>query len=494
MLSAATWSKRAGWIRARFVTANHDNQVAQDIVALVEHDPNLALSVLAVLEEGGLADEEFAHTQRSRLSLARGDRGALIEHGASGAELTTQQATDLLAEALSGAQVPEAAIVNAATLPIPITQSAKGQLVSAIRATLDRGVTVSAYETICNVSGQHSADGRIPIVDLGVEIVARIAATSGERGARKALTLRTIRAVIPIDPSSAGRILDEALKCGVVRSYDVIHDKAVSAVVVVDEAAAKIVVNRAETAADLEAAALLVPKITDGGLCGRYLRALFKRYGDSHKPTCRAAESIATGIESLVALHAAAPSTGAASHDHALLQRWAELNPTLTELRSASDQLGALRAPHKPSKRAEVDEARRMKNAIEYIKRHIVPNDLRIVAVGGAKSTAADDAFNEFGKNPPQWGEWLVKERNDPLTGDQIPATIASPKCIGVLVITKPASHAMTNQAKEAAERHSKPIVWIPYATKKNIREGMKRLIEKIKAATQDAEKILQYD
>jgi hypothetical protein len=56
-----------------------------------------------------------------------------------------------------------------------------------------------------------------------------------------------------------------------------------------------------------------------------------------------------------------------------------------------------------------------------------------------------------------------------------------------VLVITNPAGHAMTNQAKEAAERHSKPIVWIPYATKKNSREGIKRLIEKIKSASHDA-------
>jgi hypothetical protein len=72
------------------------------LIELLEHDPSLALSVLAVLEEAGIADGEFVRTQRARLSLVRGDRGALIEHGASGAELTPQQAFDLLAEALSG--------------------------------------------------------------------------------------------------------------------------------------------------------------------------------------------------------------------------------------------------------------------------------------------------------------------------------------------------------------------------------------------------------
>jgi hypothetical protein len=38
----------------------------------------------------------------------------------------------------------------------------------------------------------------------------------------------------------------------------------------------------------------------------------------------------------------------------------------------------------------------------------------------------------------------------------------------------------MTNQAKEAAEKAGRPIVWIEYATKKKIREGMKLLVEKI--------------
>jgi hypothetical protein len=51
-----------------------------------------------------------------------------------------------------------------------------------------------------------------------------------------------------------------------------------------------------------------------------------------------------------------------------------------------------------------------------------------------------------------------------------------------VLVITKPASHSLTNQAKDAAERAGRPIVWIEEATKKKIREGMKALTERIVA------------
>jgi len=42
----------------------------------------------------------------------------------------------------------------------------------------------------------------------------------------------------------------------------------------------------------------------------------------------------------------------------------------------------------------------------------------------------------------------------------------------------------MTNQAKEAAEKAGLPIVWIEYATKKRIREGMKLLVEKIQQSS----------
>jgi hypothetical protein len=154
--------------------------VSARLIALLEHDPGLALSVLAVLEEAELADREFVRTQRARLSLARGDRGALIEHGASGAELTTQQAADLLGEALAGTPVPSKAIGNAVGRAFPLSQRAKGQLISAIRATQDRGASVSAYEAVCAAGGQNPSNDHMVIVDLGIELVARIAATTGE--------------------------------------------------------------------------------------------------------------------------------------------------------------------------------------------------------------------------------------------------------------------------------------------------------------------------
>ena len=102
------------------------------------------------------------------------------------------------------------------------------------------------------------------------------------------------------------------------------------------------------------------------------------------------------------------------------------------------------------------------------------------VEQANAAVEAAAEAFDEFGESPPQWGDWMTKEKQAPLSGYKIPEQISSPKCVGVLIITNPASHAMTNQAKEAAEKAGRPFVWIEYATKKKIREGIKSLVEKI--------------
>ena len=448
------------------------------LIELLEHDPGLALSVLAVLEEAELADGKFVRTQRARLSLARGDRGALIEHGASGAELTSQQATDLLAEALSGAQVPEAAIANAATLLSPLSQRAKGQLIAAIRASQDRGVAVGAYEVICKVGertqhGEHQA-----IIDLGIEIFARIAAAAGEIGQRKALTLRAMRAAVAIQPSATGRVLDESLKLGVVRSYDLVHDKAISTVAVMHPAAAKSIVVRAESGADLEAATLLVEKFTDDSRRGEYLRAVCKRYGDDHEPTQKAAEIVAAGMGALVALHQAAPATQAASHDEALLRRWAKSHPSLSvQILRCADQIGTARAPHTEQFRQQRIVSERTSIAKRFVKEVIVANKQIILLVGGSFTDGIVDAFNEFHPANPQWGEWILKERAQPLKHGEVDEAVGSPRCAGVVIILKPAGHMIVEQARDAAKRHKKPSISINNSSKTALRDGLRALL-----------------
>jgi hypothetical protein len=462
--------------------------VTTRLIELLEHDPGLALSVLAVLEEAGIANGEFVRTQRARLSLARGDRGALIEHSASGSELTPQQAIELLAEALAGTPVPTEAIGNATRRALPLSQSAKGKLISALRATQDRGASASAYEAVCAASGQNPSNDHMAIVDLGIEIITRIAATPGELNARKTLTLRVIRAGLALAPSSAGRMLDEALKSGLVRSYDVVHEKSISAIVVVDEAAAKSVVSRAESGADLEAAALLTTRINDEGQRGRYLRVLCKRYTDDHEPTPKAAKSVALGINSLVALHQATPSTEAASHDEALLRRWAALFADLrADLGAAADQIAAARAPHTQRYKEARVESEQTAIAKRFVKERIVPEEKFILLVGGSYTKGLIDAFNEFHPPVPTWGDWIVKERSQPLKTGEVDERVGSPKCAGVVIIMKPAGHMIVEQAKTAAQRHGKPSVTISNSSKSALRDGLRSLL--VRMARDSSEK-----
>ena len=448
------------------------------LIELLEHDPGLALSVLDLLEEAGITNSEFVRAQRARLNLARGDRGALIEHGASGAELTPQQATDLLAEALSGARVPEAAIANAVTLLYPFSQRATGQLIAAVRASQDRGGSVTAYEVMCKVGERIPHDDQQVITDLGVEIIARIAASAGEIGQRKALTLRVIRAAIAIQPSAIGRVLGEALRCGVVRSYDVVQDKAVSAVVVADDTAAKSVINRAESGADLEAAALLVPRINDEVRRGRYLRALCKRYSDDHQPSEKAAKNVATGINSLVAMHEATPSTDAASHDEALLRRWAVLFADLRETFSISaDRIAAARAPHTQRYKEARVKSEHTAIAKRFVKERIVPEEKFILLVGGSFTKDLINAFNEFHPPVPTWGDWIFKDRSQPLKTGEVDQRVGSPNCAGVVIILKPAGHMIVEQAKTAVQRHGKPSVVINNSSKSALRNGLRSLL-----------------
>ena len=456
------------------------------LIALLEHDPGLALSVLAVLEEAGIANGEFVQTQRARLSLARGDRGALIEHSASGANLTPQQAIDLLAEALSGAQVPEAAIANAATLLSPLSQRAKGQLIAAIRASQDRGASVGAYEVICKVGERIPQGEHQVLIDLGLEIITRVSAAAGEINQRKALTLRAIRAAVAITPSATGRVLDEALKLGVVRSYDIVHDKTISAAAVIHETAAKSIVTRADSNADLEAATLLVEKFVDEKRRGEYLRAVCKRYGDDHEPTLKAAESVVARLSALVVLHEAAPSTQAASHDEALLRRWARRFPSLQrDFDAYAEQIASARAPHTQRFKEANMQSQQTAIAKRFVKERIVPMEQIILLVGGSYAKGIIDAFNEFHPPTPTWGDWIIKERSQPLKNGEIDEKIASPNCAGVVIILKPAGHMIVEQAKTAVQRHGKPSVTINNSSKSALRDGLRSLLVSMARASE---------
>ncbi len=460
----------------------YDDQLAQDLVALVEHDPNLASQMLRILSDRGVASAGLVRAEQTRIALAHGDKIALIQHGESGGPVTVEQGIALLVEGLSGTSVSNEVLQRATTAALSVLAREHGKLISALRASQDRATSVSTLERMGLAAQGAPTEAQHSIVNLGIELINKIASSAGEQTTRKNWTLRTMRACGTLQPTAVGRLVEAALTREVIYTYDLVHDQAISQLAVADEDSLRQLVNRAESSADLAAASSLVRHIEDESLRGRYLRLLFKQFGDQRTPSVEAAQSVLPGLDALVCLHEAAPEKPAASHDEALLGRWAALYPNLHALLNAKQRIGVARSSHTPTAQATAREAQRLAAAIKFIKEVVIPNDYRIVAVGGEKTRAAAEAFDEFGESPPQWGEWLTKEKQVPLSAYKIPEQIASPKCVGVLVITNPASHAMTNQAKEAAEKAGRPLVWIEYATKKKIREGMKLLVEKILA------------
>ena len=448
------------------------------LIALLEHDPGLALSVLAVLEEAGIANGEFVQTQRARLSLARGDRGALIEHSASGANLTPQQAIDLLAEALSGAQVPEAAIANAATLLSPLSQRAKGQLIAAIRASQDRARSVSTLESLCVAAQAATADARQSIIDIGIELIGKIASTAGEQTTRKNLTLRTMRACITLQPTAIGRLVEAALAREVIYTYDLVHDQAISQLAITDEVSLRQLANRAESGADLTAASSLVGRVEDEKLQGQYLRSLLKQFGDQRTPSTEAVKDVLPGLDALVRLHEAAPEKPAASHDEAVLRRWASLQPAhATTLIAAAEKIGAARAPHTERFKQERVVSARLGIAKQYVKESIVANHKLVILVGGTYSHDVVAAFNELHPADPVWGDWIFKERSQPIKSGEVDEAIGSLRCVGVVIVAKPAGHTIVNQAKDAVKRHGKPHVTIHNSSKNALRNGLIELL-----------------
>ena len=462
------------------MTTKHDDQLAQDLVALVEHDPTLASQMLRILSDRGVASADLVRSEQARIALAHGDKIALIQHGESGETVTPKQGVALLVEGLSGASVSSEVLQRATTAALPVLAKEHGKLISALRASQDRAIAVSTLERMGLAAQAAPADAQHSIVNLGIELIGKIASTAGEQTTRKNWTLRTMRACITLQSTAIGRLVEAALAREVIYTYDLVHDQAISQLAVADEASLRQLANRAESGADLTAASSLVGRVEDEKLQGQYLRSLLKQFGDQRTPSTEAVKGVLPGLDALVRLHEAAPEKPAASHDEALLGRWAALYPNVQALQDAATRIGVARSAHKPATQATAREAERLAAAIKFIKEVVIPNDYRIVAVGGERTRAAAEAFDEFGESPPQWGDWMTKEKQAPLSGYKIPEQISSPKCVGVLIITNPASHAMTNQAKEAAEKAGRPFVWIEYATKKKIREGIKSLVEKI--------------
>lgn len=460
------------------MTTKHDDQLAQDLVALVEHDPTLASQMLRILSDRGVASADLVRSEQARIALAHGDKIALIQHGESGETVTPKQGVALLVEGLSGASVSNEVLQRATTAALPVLAKEHGKLISALRASQDRARSVSTLESLCVAARAAPADAQHSIVNLGIELIGKIASTAGEQTTRKNLTLRTMRACITLQPTAIGRLVEAALAREVIYSYDLVHDQAISQLAITDEVSLRQLANRAESGADLTAASSLVGCVEDEKLQGQYLRSLLKQFGDQRTPSTEAVKGVLPGLDALVRLHETAPEKPAASHDEAVLRRWASLQPAhATTLIAAAEKIGAARAPHTERFKQERVVSARLGIAKQYVKESIVANHKLVILVGGTYSHDVVAAFNELHPADPVWGDWIFKERSQPIKSGEVDEAIGSLRCVGVVIVAKPAGHTIVNQAKDAVKRHGKPHVTIHNSSKNALRNGLIELL-----------------
>jgi hypothetical protein len=469
------------------VTTKHDDQLVEDLVALVEHDPTLASQMLRILSDHGVASADLVRSEQARIALAHGDKIALIQHGESGETVTPKQGVALLVEGLSGASVSNEVLQRATTAALPVLAKEHGKLISALRASQDRATSVSTLERMGLAAQAAPTAAQDAIVSLGIELIGKIASTAGEQTTRKNWTLRTMRACIALQPTAIGRLVEAALAREVIYTYDLVHDQAISQLAVADEVSLRQLVNRAESSADLTAASSLVGRVKDEKLQGQYLRLLLKQFGDQRTPSAEAATSVLPGLDALVRLHEAAPEKPAASHDEAVLRRWASLQPAhATTLIAAAEKIGAARAPHTERFKQERVVSARLGIAKQYVKESIVANHKLVILVGGTYSHDVVAAFNELHPADPVWGDWIFKERSQPIKSGEVDEAIASLRCVGVVIVAKPAGHTIVNQAKDAVKRHGKPHVTIHNSSKNALRNGLVELLLNLHMANAD--------
>jgi acyl-CoA reductase-like NAD-dependent aldehyde dehydrogenase len=68
----------------------------------------------------------------------------------------------------------------------------------------------------------------------------------------------------------------------------------------------------------------------------------------------------------------------------------------------------------------------------------------------------------------------------------EVDEAIGSLRCVGVVIVAKPAGHTIVNQAKDAVKRHGKPHVTIHNSSKNALRNGLIELLLNLHMANAD--------
>ena len=451
---------------------------ARALLAAVGRHGEMQLLLARTFRERCLISPEESDLLEREVRRAQGDADALIAHADLGGALDSTEAVIIVATALRGGVSTSSSFQRS----LNTIASTISEHIDALSRAIEQATDPDQLETGAFALLKHcdSKPDQSVLKQVAIMALRKLATFSGDISVRKRRAATVLTSVLSVDAATFEIVLDEALKIGPLRSYDIAKHPQLKSACEQCAGCHEIVIKRSESEADLNAVTEILNQVDAATFNPVVVHQILKRYSEAIVPTLGAAQAVSRVLEALIGMHEKNSASGAASHDAAALHRWSKRYPQLIELSSAAQRIDTARSAHKPAVQSEAKERARTENAIRYIHDQVLANEKLIVAVGGKKTPAALEAFDEFGKAPPHWGEWVTKEYHQTLNSFQVREQIESPRCIGVIVITKPASHALTNQAKEAATRAGRPIVWIEEATKKKIREGVKTLVERM--------------
>jgi len=466
--------------RTRYLTTED----VRALIAAAQHPAQPEVLVVRTLRDRDLITAEVSRTLEAEIQRSQGNADAILMHVQSNGSIDQRQAVILLADALSGRRMESTVVQRAADVAMSTLAIHAEMLTASTRNSKDREVSVEAFEVVCGSLNAAPSEIKKVAVSVGKELVTKIASSRGEILSRKRLTLRVIFACSELEATSISQIIEAALSQNIVHTYDIVHNESAFCQSIKDPAAVQALATRANTEADLSAAVSVVSRITNLITQGKYVRILCKQYGDNKKPTLDDVQNMKPGLDALVELHVAAPATSAASHDEALLRRWAAIHPSEAKgLISAADKIGTARAPFTERFKKERVASERTSIAKRFVKESIIPAKQIVLLVGGSYSHDVVAAFNELHSADPVWGDWIFKERSQTIKIGEIDEAVGSVRCAGVVIIARPAGHTVVEQAKVAVTKHSKQHIVIHNSSKTALREGLTSLLVELASA-----------
>ena len=265
--------------RDRYVTIED----ARELVVAAGTSMQPGLPIVRKLHERGLLNVEDFKLLEGEIQRAEGKIDALIEHADSGRELDPTQAAILFAAAVGSGPRSEASFDASVTrLSQSLTESLEVILRGVEQATDPDRLAVAAERLLQSEAQPTESSVRAQIASTALRKLSTLA---GELGERKRRSLRVLASAAFLEEQHFESALDEALKHGPLRSYDIATHTSLGKIVGGRARLHQIIVKRASSEADLHAVAELLGRATTSEAHAEIVHQILKRYGEATSPT-----------------------------------------------------------------------------------------------------------------------------------------------------------------------------------------------------------------